>query len=202
MRACLILCVAAGLAHGAAPPQQDRTNQIGPLITQLGDDEYARREAASKALEVIGEKALPQLRKAASSADLEVRRRARKLVGAIMRRAAERELKKLEGTWLPVSIQTNGKQAPIDLTLKVVIKDGVSVATTRPVVSRYTWQIVDATSVPKKVNLVAGGQVFQAIYELDGQKLKYVGSNTKRPGEFSTRNGDGRYMATLKRAKK
>jgi uncharacterized protein (TIGR03067 family) len=116
--------------------------------------------------------------------------------------AAERELKKLEGTWIPVSIQTNGKQAPIDPTLKVVIKDGVSVATTRPVVSRYTWQIVDATSVPKKVNLVAGGQIFQAIYELDGQKLKYVGSNTKRPGEFSTRNGDGRYMATLKRAKK
>ncbi len=50
---------------------------VGALVRQLGDDCYSRREAATRALDAIGEPALGALRQAAGSADPEVRRRGR-----------------------------------------------------------------------------------------------------------------------------
>jgi formylglycine-generating enzyme required for sulfatase activity len=59
--------------------------RIAALVKQLGDDAFAEREAAGAALEAAGEKALPALRKAAdASEDAEVRRRAGRLVRAIL----------------------------------------------------------------------------------------------------------------------
>jgi len=56
------------------------------LIRQLGDDSFARREAASRSLVDVGEKALPSLRDAAAiGVNLEVRRRARDVINAILR---------------------------------------------------------------------------------------------------------------------
>jgi WD40 repeat protein len=77
VRASLCLCLLAGLglAPGAAPPL--RGPRVTELIEQLGDDDFDKREAASKALEALGDEALAPLRQAASSrADLEVRLRA------------------------------------------------------------------------------------------------------------------------------
>src|SRR3954465_6821070 len=60
---------------------------VGRLIRLLGSDRFGEREAADRSLEALGEAALPDLRRAAhASADLEVRRRAGRLVGAIERR--------------------------------------------------------------------------------------------------------------------
>ncbi len=58
--------------------------RITELIMQLGDDDFAKREAASKALEAIGKPALGALQKAAASnEDLEIRSRAKSVLAAI-----------------------------------------------------------------------------------------------------------------------
>lgn len=60
--------------------------QIAKLIDQLGSDAYVEREEASKKLDEIGVPALDDLKKAVSSSDAEVQRRARDLVAKIDRR--------------------------------------------------------------------------------------------------------------------
>jgi RNA polymerase sigma factor (sigma-70 family) len=83
----LCLCgfggVAAGLGREDQPaPVQEHDQQapdpgrIAALVRQLGDDAFAKREAASKELQAIGVPALAALNKAKASDDPEVRRRA------------------------------------------------------------------------------------------------------------------------------
>jgi hypothetical protein len=61
------------------------------MVRQLGSEVFREREAASRALEALGEAALPALREAVHSTDLEVRRRAVELVRDIESRADARE---------------------------------------------------------------------------------------------------------------
>src|SRR5262245_54547535 len=86
------------------PPDGSMADRVVQLVKQLGHPEFAKREAASKQLEAIGEPALEALRKAANSDDdPEIQRRAVQIVWAVtgpMRAAAaRRELEKLQGTW-------------------------------------------------------------------------------------------------------
>jgi hypothetical protein len=77
-----VLVLVGGVA--ALPEKQTQSNQVSQLIKQLGDDEFAKREAASHALAKVGEPALAALRKAAAaSEDAEVRLRARRLIARI-----------------------------------------------------------------------------------------------------------------------
>jgi hypothetical protein len=80
MRACALVCVTAALALAAGPGKEAKSRRVARLVEQLGDDDFDKREAASKELERVGEPAVDALRKAASAADLEVRRRARALL--------------------------------------------------------------------------------------------------------------------------
>jgi uncharacterized protein (TIGR03067 family) len=194
--------VAVALAAGAAPPTE-AAERIAGLIRQLGAEGFKRREAASKELDAIGAPALSALRKAASDDDLEIRRRAERLVQAITARLVGVDQKRLEGTWLGVSQEADGKETPS--RHRVVLADGRSVATDPAggEVFRCTWRVIDPTATPRQLDLVApDGRVFQAIYEFDGTRLRYCGSYTGRPDHFSTTPGDGRYMATLKREPK
>jgi WD40 repeat protein len=78
--AAAVWCVAtlAGLAHPAD------AKEIDALVQQLGSDKPEERQAAGKRLEVVGEQALPALRKAAAeSTDADVRLRAAVLARAI-----------------------------------------------------------------------------------------------------------------------
>ncbi|MFH1549580.1 MAG: HEAT repeat domain-containing protein [Planctomycetota bacterium] len=59
--------------------------KVRPIIEQLGDADYDRREEATKRLETMGPAVLPLLKKyGLKSADLEIRVRARKLVSKIL----------------------------------------------------------------------------------------------------------------------
>ncbi len=80
-------------AEGASP------DRISRLVGQLGDDEFEKREAASRELEAVGEPALPALREAASGKNLEARRRARRVIEVLRRRAEKQELDRWEGRW-------------------------------------------------------------------------------------------------------
>jgi sulfatase modifying factor 1 len=85
--ACLALGVAVA-AWSACLAAETEAERIDRLVRQLGSESFARREQAGKELEAIGTPALDALRKAvASSEDLEVRRRAGRLVEEVLRRS-------------------------------------------------------------------------------------------------------------------
>ncbi len=99
------------LLLSVAPPATDP--QVAALVRQLGADTFAERNRASAALEKIGPPALPALRKALSGGDLEVRRRAKRLLDAIeLRIYGERRVFDAEaGSVNGVAFSPDGKRA-------------------------------------------------------------------------------------------
>jgi hypothetical protein len=89
MRTVVSLCALLGLAGLPAllygkPGHEAEAERIAALVRQLGDEDFARREAASRELARVGEPALAALRQAtAVSDDPEVRLRAGLLAEAI-----------------------------------------------------------------------------------------------------------------------
>jgi hypothetical protein len=80
----LVLVAEAGRLRGGS--SKEEADRIAGLIQQLGDAKFAKREAASKELKVIGEPALAALLKAvAAGADPEIRLRAEKVVALMAR---------------------------------------------------------------------------------------------------------------------
>lgn len=76
----LICCSTSG-----AFPEEKDSAEIARLVEQLGDDDFEKRQQASRKLEAMGSKALPALVRAlTTTSDLEVQRRATKLVRLIM----------------------------------------------------------------------------------------------------------------------
>jgi formylglycine-generating enzyme required for sulfatase activity len=84
----VISTAAVGLLRGN-PGKDPDAERIAGLVRQLGDKRYANREAAGKGLAAVGEKALPAVREAAASPDLEVSTRARQVTLAILRASAK-----------------------------------------------------------------------------------------------------------------
>jgi hypothetical protein len=87
-----LITATALLAFGILVSAKDpapATTEVPRLIQQLGSKRFKEREAATKALDNVGEQALEPLRKAAKDdADAEVRRRAGALVERLARRLA------------------------------------------------------------------------------------------------------------------
>jgi hypothetical protein len=80
----LVLAFASAVSLACAgSAETGQTDRVGDLIKELGDERFIKREKASKALEEIGEAALPGLRKAAASKNEEIRLRAQRLVANI-----------------------------------------------------------------------------------------------------------------------
>jgi formylglycine-generating enzyme required for sulfatase activity len=84
----LALACITGILHGE-PRKDPEAERIAALVQQLGDKKFARRIDAGKELRAIGEKALPAVRDAEKSADLEVGTRARNVGRTIMRDAGK-----------------------------------------------------------------------------------------------------------------
>ncbi len=118
----LTLGVCLGLlgAHSQEPAASNE--QIAQLIRQLGADTFAERERAQKALEAIGEAALPALKEAAEkSQDIEIRRRASDLVRVIEAQIAARRLRS------PALISVAYHQTPVSAVLDdLATKTGLS----------------------------------------------------------------------------
>src|SRR5262245_54187166 len=68
----------SGLPQGTVVADDD--DNIAKLIKQLGSSKFTERDKAKRALEALGAAALPALKKAAESPDLETSRRAGELV--------------------------------------------------------------------------------------------------------------------------
>jgi hypothetical protein len=95
----IAIVVAVGTVNGDTD-KETPANQIARLIEQLGNDDFAIRETASKELEAIGEPALSALRRAAvSSPDAEIQWRAERVVQVLAARVGQKELAKWAGYW-------------------------------------------------------------------------------------------------------
>lgn len=183
MRTTLFVWLAVGLAlavaGGPSRGGPETEGKVAALIKQLGDDEFAVREAASQELETLGEPALPALRKAKASDDAEVRRRAEQLIRAISGKLARKELAKWQGEW----VGSEGQ--------KMAIKGDQWVSST-PTFGPVSGTLAGIEVLEKKtlVDLVVEngptkGQTCQAIFRLDGDTLYYCGSyGPTRPAEF------------------
>jgi hypothetical protein len=107
--ALVLLPLFGALALAQDAPKPD----VAALVKQLGDDDYAVREAATKKLVELGESAVPALEKALKSEDLEVRLR------------AGRALRAIRGGKAPARPEEDGKPDP-----KSQLRDGARVVGT------------------------------------------------------------------------
>src|SRR4051794_30034642 len=80
---CLLFAAVVGF-FDRDPANNAEADRVAGLVLQLGDEAFARREEATRELESVGEKALPALRRACESEDLEVVRRARQVIRSIL----------------------------------------------------------------------------------------------------------------------
>jgi RNA polymerase sigma factor (sigma-70 family) len=96
----------------APPAPAPNAAEIERLIQQLGSEKFTEREAATTALERIGEPAYDALRRAVESGDdVEIRRRAEGIIGRIEQRW---EVRRFEGPIAPVyrvAFSPNNRQA-------------------------------------------------------------------------------------------
>jgi hypothetical protein len=77
----------------ANPPAEKTTaDRLTQLIVQLGSDQFAEREAATRELSALGPVALDSLRRASEAEDPELQRRARKLLRQVEKRLTADQL--------------------------------------------------------------------------------------------------------------
>lgn len=123
------------------------------------------------------------------------------------------DLEKLQGTWLTVSLVSEGKtvmdenQPPKPGPVTKVVYEGNQwkVKVGEKTVAAGTWKI-DSTRIPKEIDIMDESGTINdktklAIYELEGDTFKYcIGLAGKpRPTEFSAREGSGNALIVSRR---
>ena len=120
------------------------------------------------------------------------------------------ELERLQGTWILVGRELDGKKATEEevkaLDGKLIQKGNRFTYTSREDKDgrRGTFKI-DPTANPKQLEWTAMGEEKKvlAIYKLEGDRLTIcAGSGDKRPREFTTKPGDGQVIVIYQRQKK
>jgi uncharacterized protein (TIGR03067 family) len=122
-------------------------------------------------------------------------------------KAAKKELKKLEGTWVLVSGEKNGKELPEEIlkNSKLVIagnKHIVNIGDERFVGTHE----LDPSEKPKTIDAVDGPDKIKkmfGIYEVKGDQFKvcFAEPGKDRPTEFTGKEGSGCFIHVWKRTK-
>ena len=127
----------------------------------------------------------------------------------------DRDLEKLRGTWLTVSLVNDGK------TLVDEKASPTKGPTTNLVYDGNTWLIkvgdktvasgafkIDTTKMPKEIDImdesgVKNGKTKLGIYELDGDTYKYclAPAGKPRPTELTSKAGTGHSLGVSKRVR-
>jgi hypothetical protein len=115
----LMTPITAGTFLGLAILLDPSPSHVEALVRQLGSSEFAKREAASKTLEAIGQPTINALRRAAKGdEDAEIHRRASRLVLVLEDRAIEKEARAIRDSNL--TSKDKGRK------LKALIKVGMT----------------------------------------------------------------------------
>lgn len=120
------------------------------------------------------------------------------------------DLEKLQGEWVMVSAQRDGKEMPAEEAakmLRVVKGDGYVLTRDDKVVAKGTIKL-DASKTPRAIDVTrsegdGAGKSALGIYEVDGdmQKVCLAQPGKDRPTEFSAKEGSGHTLAVWKRKK-
>lgn len=123
------------------------------------------------------------------------------------------DAKTIQGTWSLVAMEANGEKAPEERIKKegsklIISADKIVVKRAdQPKTLDFAYKI-DPTKSPKTIDVIFGdgprkGEVQLGIYEIDGDTLKFCGSDKKedRPTEFATKAESGHVLMILKRDK-
>jgi uncharacterized protein (TIGR03067 family) len=123
----------------------------------------------------------------------------------------KKELQQLEGTWVVVSEEMDGRKVPADTIKpsKLIVKgDTYTVQMGERVVEKGTIQI-DPTKKPKTIDATPSdgenkGKTFHGIYEIQGDTAKdcFAMDGKERPKEFATKQGSGMVVRVYKRDKR
>jgi len=116
-------------------------------------------------------------------------------------------LKPLQGTWQVVSARGNGQLVPKEVWEKKHVITGNNVVVTQHSGETILLEIeIDPLKTPKQIDAVTQVEnktiAIHGIYSVDANELKLCfGSPGKaRPAEFSTKEGDMRSLAVLRKA--
>ncbi len=132
------------------------------------------------------------------------------LVGGLALAAeAGKDLDKLQGTWVRVSVVRDGKEVPADqfknskLTIqgdKYTLDEGKD--------KRSGTFKVDASKTPHTLDIISDagpnkGKTLKGIYKIEGDTFTYcvAGPGKDRPTEFSSKEGSGHTLLVNKREK-
>lgn len=175
----LLATLVTMLGLTAAPP---RGASIDELIGQLGSPKFAEREAAGKALDVIGAPALDRLRKAISLPnDLETRRRAEALFKAIDKRIETAELLqptrvKLDYQDIPVPQAVRDFAKRTGYVNNVILWDPKGQLAQRKITLATPelsfWEALDKLCERANLSHLVGAQEWQASLSWPGRALR------------------------------
>jgi uncharacterized protein (TIGR03067 family) len=120
--------------------------------------------------------------------------------------AAKAELKKLQGTWVLVSAEKDGKKAPEgqvpDVTL--VIKDDKATLKHGEGEGQEGPLTLDPAKDPKEMDVTLGNEKMKAIYKLDKDTLTVCTAHSadERPAAFATKEGTKLALMVFKKKEK
>jgi uncharacterized protein (TIGR03067 family) len=120
---------------------------------------------------------------------------------------AEKDLKKLVGTWEEVSHVDNGKALPADElkgTTVVIDASGKWEAFKNGTSFLKGTVKLDPSKKPKEADYAIDGSdmVAKGIYEVDGDTWKHCFGLKERPTKFESKEGSESHYVVLKRVKK
>jgi hypothetical protein len=183
-------CVLGGvlLALGASDVRGETSASpegLARLVRQLGHEEFAQREAASRELARLGESAADALRQAARNSDPEIRWRAAVLKQVIEREhaavKARQQLAQWQGAWLSVNEQwlnIEGDEWRSGAPNFGAVVGKIVVVELRGDVARVDVQITGGPTA---------GQTCKMILRREGELMHYCGTyDAEFPAEFKT----------------
>lgn len=111
----------------------------------------------------------------------------------------------IQGTWVVVSAERDGKAIDDAKGGKVTFKDGTVTIKTKDEEQKGTYKI-DASKKPKTIDVTEGDKTgfLPGIYTLEGDTLKIClprKPGNKRPTELTSKSGSGCMVIELKREK-
>ena len=136
-------------------------------------------------------------------------------VGTLIATAAEdakKDLEKLEGTWLLVAGERDGKkftEEEVKKTKLFIKGDTFRIPESSVATSQDGTIKMDPSKKPKEMDATTGsgpdkGKIWQGIYELDGDTYRvcFAPPGKDRPKEFSSKAGSGHLLQVWKRQEK
>jgi RNA polymerase sigma-70 factor (ECF subfamily) len=92
----------------------------------------------------------------------------------------------IQGTWIPVSGEQDGKKIPKEkLTDNLIFTEDKVTMRVNGEVREGTYTI-DPEKKPKELDMTFGNKTYMGIYELKGTTLKYVGMERGRPADLNS----------------